>query len=1484
MNPYSFRGHAVVVALAIIVAVLVSSSAAMAGPARLRIAIPAIFDRDSGENERIDDFTRIVGLQIRERVRDCDSIEVVSQSRCDAIMGELTSRMRQVRTDRLLNEFREFQDVDLVVYYRWTPENLIEVWLLSASDPKQTSFDAKVDPGQPWPLVPNAQKAVATIAQMLPISAHDRQVMSEVVIPDPNRYLAVYRSRYNTEASSTSQYQLAMKSLLQHWDPEVDHHQLSVAALRVANQLFQGGRTAGDRPIEVTPAWLQENASARWVVMTRSCFQDVLGTADEAEAYPLARVAPQLFADEVIQLAKPLLLDEAMDIGKDVGKPKAPGLDLPGEGRDFDPMKGGVPRSRRLGALRVLGLLGRPDANALIAKALSDNSPEVREAAALSAGALPANAGAAMLRPLLKDTNPRLAFAAAAGLWRMRATPDGLVNSARLFVDDRTRLSDDAILVLADLGGQAEIPLLQKLASERRRPLPLIIAALQRLGAATDKHRLEWLCDIDEGVIQAELSESDDLAKNLLLRPRIESLANDPFAPLANRARFLLSRHRPADPGQAMAQELATEHPYIREQILEKLARNADEVSVRMLESACGNRDAYVRVKAMQLLVRHDASKARPHIAKALADSHAWVRFHAAALAPALATPEMVPAIKLALEQPDHTATGLYLEEALSKARGAPAPEAPEQARSILGKRNLTWCTNPGLYAADSPFDAYYCMDTADGSYPQIKNMHLAHEAGKILFARALPIRVPARLILDPAAREEFVLRLDNELNDEVTRIIDGVIYGEETMEFPTDALWPDAWRLFCRDAGLDAAKVNGKLENLNPFERQAWGDWIHRIHIRGFNMLYDLTKLRQGKLRPGLQVGSFQACWPTCKFDFAGIYDYKGDSRLCAYDLVRHFKTLFPDKPVLWLSLGIGGYEMNPVYSTQQVPAGPMFDTYDRAWSDSLTAWIAGAQNGWFSVWFFMKPSKGTAKGGLEGLRGRSVWVEDIRHDSPVLADAIDYAHEDQRTYEPPVIMPKLPGNTGLDTKEEPAEQLLEDPDAKSKAGQEALNASLARHKEKMTAGFLFYQQYVYDCARIFASLPRQEYRTPILVNRNGVDVWTRPGPYPLVAAHALLNRYDFIWGFNQIPLLDLNQYRLLVTHDPQPLTDETIRAVSRWLKTNPGLLVVHHNLTTDKNAQASTVEEHDGRLKEAWPWEKDVRVIMGGSAPKANSGPVDVLFGNRNQRLKNGAVGSCFEVAGANATSLATVDGRTVLAIWSDPAFKGAVLFDGMQFVSEEYLDAIRDIINDLHRTRQIGVPIEGPALLETLNTDSIKAAASSIYHNDIKGAMSMPGMDVMSAALNAEVGRTRGSTSALTLRQHVGRFVAASESLTALSERPFAEARIDGDSLILKSAGVVRVGSASGGVAITTLDGKALPVVKIADGGKDKDASPMGDRSLAHWLFQSQEEGVCLLRNGQLCYFRSRATVRARPEPDHAPSKSSPPGGDGARGKGN
>lgn len=1448
----------------VIAALLAIVGGAVAAP--LRVGMPDMRRTSTERPTAALTYNCAVGTLLRERAAECTSFVLVSPGRTAAIMTELTTSGRELSPDKVPAAFARYQPVDAFVDYVFAGGK-VTIRVMVGGDVKTTSFAAARVTGKRSfahfrDLTTVVRRTVGFIAASLPLSASDRGVLTEKRIAKPEAFAAIYRSHRYPEplAHAVNQHKIGgyseirLRVLNAVWKRHRREPHLAAEVLRNAEDLFQA-----DAETQKEVFWVN------YANMSREAFTRVLGTRFEFHAYPLARNAPGHFFKQTAPMVQRLLddldieggVDGALEAEDDTGAILADANQalLAADGMTQD-----VSRATRLGALRALGYLGVPETLPLIRKALQKDNAQIRAAAVAAAAVLPEAQAVPLLRPLARDNDADVALRAQVAL-----AGHG-VETPQLLPTLRARLAAGkpvpfVIAALAAYGATDDLAQLRPLAAAAGAQRPALLAARLRLGDADPEQMLAWLQDANEAVIQHALAAIATTPLTSVLRAQVVKLTNDPFTPIAESARVILSRSLPTDPLQRDAFRLRIEHPYFRLRILRDLAVRGGAAAVPLLQQACSNSDAHVRAKALTLLAARAPDAARSAVMLALADDASWVRQHAAAAAAVVADRTSVQAIKLALAATPDRASALYLRDALAKALGEPLPAAPVAALSIKGKKNLAWNTSPARYAPTSPFEAYYSMTTRADDH-----MRAAHRAGKAIFARAVPLVCPAAIVLDRTVRDEFWQNLDKELSAENLPYLDGVIYGEESMRFVVDGLWEHGWRLFCREAGIATDRVAGDKEKLTPSERRAWNGWLLEKNIEGFNILYEYTKMKFGKLRPGFQVCSFAPseklpysgapdAVKTWKFDMGGVYDYKGDNRLAGYSLIRRYKTIWPQRPVLWLSLGIGGYEMNPVKHHQKVPRRPMLDRYNRSFSDSLTAWMAGADTGWFSTWMFMSTIKGSASS-MSRLRGVHIWVEDIAADSALLDRAIRYTFNGITTVKEEIKAPDLHKSptdvlAGDDGELDDIGEALDDATTKAQqAKQAAWDAKQAAERKRLKDGFLFYQQYVYDCARIFASLPRRQPQPKALVVRPKVNVWTRPlhRQLPLIPSQGLLNEFDFLVDIDMAGVLDLSRYRLIIVHNPLAIRDRTIAALRHWLQTTPGLLVVHGVLP---GAEAGTVADHDGVLQERWPW-ADAVAMTPRELPLSTRGdrPLKLLTDDGALMLDNGLITALYDVTGKGAQVFARVDKKPVLALWRGADSKGAVLFDGVAAASAPYQALLRQAIATVND--DVAALVSGPAALETMDTAAISAAASSRYYGHAKGLAKLSGVDVMTGDIDPQAGAKLGSKSALVLRNMTGRFVAASSQLSAVAQKPWLLAKIEGENLRLHCRGAARVASVTGRVQVSPVAGGELPVIAPS--------------AFIEWLLYSDEPGVAELNRpaGQsITYFRAPAAVLAKPQ---------------------
>lgn len=1421
--------------------VILDCAARLCAAAPLRIALPPVPSVQGADPEAASSIC--LGLYLRERLDECRSVRRVSDARAGAIFSELRGGKREFDPARFLADFSEFVPVDAILIY-WSGEGVFEVEAHLKDGTRKHSSPSR-DGTTVRAIV---HGAAAWIGETLGLPAEEQAILTADRITDPQSFQAycVAQRIYARWPNNSGEYRL--KVLRPAFDKDAECVPLAAEILRSADYLLASSNRVQD--------FAKKGIGTAKVVLPT-----VLGTELEDAAHGIVLKQPETFEADLLALASPLTKKELEDVEK------AEEMDDLGEGDAGDGMKidisapediaGAVgaaaraPIEKRLGALRILGVMRSAKGLPILLKATKHRQAPVRMAAAAGLRYHAEEQGLAELTQLVKDNEPKVGFEAAYSLWKREVKTDALLPLAAQMIpvaETRARAAE----VLCALGSKEHLPLLEELAQDpgpdtRRTALK----ALLRLEAVEPQRYPELLLDPDDQVIAAALAVFPENVDDQLLTAA-QRLANDPLGSLAQAARLALSAHRPVAEREKRLFDLEIEHSYLRMKLVDQLASARDPSALDDLEKACANPDAHTRTHALKRLLAVAPERAQGHVLRSISDPYRWVRLHAASFLSGIATADSSKAIREALAGEKDEATRLYLEDALAKAEGKPAPPPRPAARSVRGKRNLTWLCGAGLDSEKSPFDAYYCLSVKVG-----EQWKTAHQAGKIFFGRVNTVGNPGQVVVDPDWQDRFWLAIQGEVTDENLPYLDGLVFGEESMSSKPETLWPQGWRLFCLDAGLDPARVGGDQTKLTVPEARAWRHWALQRVVDGFNVLYDYVHLRYGKLKPGLQVSTFlpeeallsaganpgDLRW---NFDVGGLYDYKGCNRMAAYNMVRRYKTLWPDRPIIWLSLGIGGYEMNPVKRTLRVPTAPLTSRGDRAWADSITAYLAGADTGYFSVWIFVDKN---FKGGMHNLSGVQTLVEDITPESGTLRRGIAYSFRGvEEEYSLKMEgKPKLEVemvDKGGEFEEADDEEEIESALTGEMTQKEKIAIQVKADKERFFRGFHFYRKYVYDCARIFKSLPRQHAKPPALAIRDGVCVWSRPRTgNPLVPGMAILNSYDFLCDINKTPDLDLARYRLIVVHNPATLTDRTIAALTKWLKEQPGLLYVHINLTDDNSAEASTPEDHDGVLKNDWPWEKDVEAKLLPAEKGLKEHPLRSPHGQ--MPTVTAQLASTFALNGPNAQTLLSTDGKPCLVLWRKPGdFKGGVVFDGLASASADYLRVLKEVLAEVHRDFGHGLELRGPILHQSLEADGLTAAAATGYYRTVSESYAYEGVDLLTGEPNPKVGGGRSGT--IVARDLRAEYVACVSGIAILCEQPIKEIREVDGALIVRSDGLIRAASETGAVKVTRTDGE-LPTPE----------SPMD------WLVFGKEEGVLTLPLGktgnQVVYVRSRAPVR-------------------------
>ncbi|MGD0094240.1 MAG: hypothetical protein ABSE73_30400 [Planctomycetota bacterium] len=272
-----------------------------------------------------------------------------------------------------------------------------------------------------------------------------------------------------------------------------------------------------------------------------------------------------------------------------------------------------------------------------------------------------------------------------------------------------------------------------------------------------------------------------------------------------------------------------------------------------------------------------------------------------------------------------------------------------------------------------------------------------------------------------------------------------------------------------------------------------------------------------------------------------------------------------------------------------------------------------------------------------------------------------------------------------------------------------------------------------------------------------------------------------------NHLPHCRLAKYRLIgIEAKPEtPLRDETIAAVRAWLKEQPGLLYIHGFLSLDNANQASTAEDHDGRLKEDWPWKAAVSFEKDHYVVKAPSAKALV-----------GETAACTRV------------------LWRGEGFKGAVLFDCGKTTAGEF----QELLRSLHQDAGVGLQAEGVAGMIRAHPQAISACASNY---NAQAEVKLAGVDLFTGEPNPEV--AKGRSAAITAEDFQGTYAASHNGVTVLCDAPLQSVKPVAGGLEVRCAGLIRASSVRGEVSVRPdlprQEGKPEEILKWVLFGKDK-----------------------------------------------------------------
>ena len=1396
-------------------------------------------------------------MYLAERLGESKNAEVIRSERGVRTAKLLSSEAYDFTEEERWRRLRERVAIDAVISMRSRvvpdPEGRPEAAMLAIEvrimmPGKVETVTKSIGPNYGVPsadFASNIAGAAAAVFKVLGLPESDQKNAADPRITAPQAFSLFYYT-YNANAPWPGSPYLQSIGLFKVL--EAPHWGTDVAAMRVA-------------------AGVEGLAPTGVMALARSGLIRSLGTERIAEAEALAAMTRTvkpvkgndnaMFLDDLeellLEIAQPLIygkvlagpaggaesIKEIDDVESlisspkdkaDVGMIEKPTVLSARTGKtDFTP-------AARLDAVKLLAKMGSVKVLPLLAKIAKREDVAVRQTAAVALGDYKNDLGLDTLIALGSDGDAVVAFLAGRSLWMRKKARADFRERALSMLGKAEPQNTMAAMAMTELATKADLPLLDKLATQGSSTLRAAArGAGLRLTGGDPARLMLALNDPDPTVLLTALRQTPaDMSD--AIRDRLMQLANDPDTTLAWAARDALATRRPAatDARARFRFDLATAAPYFREKAIAGIASVKEPWAREELVAACENGEPHVRIAALEAIARLDPALAKAPLVKAITDPHRLVRLYAAASLAPLADAANAPAINAAITKEKNLVTRLYLKDALAHAEGKPAPVHPEvtPVNSIAGGQNIAWLTSGG--DPDSPYGAYYQM-----SDPIREEGQKAHEKGKAFFVRVNPIPNPGVAVVDSLTQDDYWLGLDKEIDPKAFANIDGLVYGEESMNLGPAELWPRGWRLFCAEIGIDPARVDGDLTKLNRYEADAWKVWGMRRCVEGFNRLYDYTKLQYGKLRPGLAVCTFlgeQALWDGAneadfkwKFDVGGIYHYWGDSRKTSFSLVRRYKTIWPDRPVLWLSEGLGVYERTPIqFNNKEIPGEPMYgERWRHAYVDAVTAWMAGADTGWFSIWVFLKYTwKG---GGLTSVKGPVIRPEQITPDSKLLAYCIEFAFTGVEE-----MLSTKEGIAALEAKrlerqqtddEQKVEKMVDAIKSGDSPGAIALN--LTSDKAKMSIGFQFYRKYLEDMARLFASLPRNNIRSDSLVVQHGLNVWEGVMGSP---GSDLLNYFDFMLDINQLADMDLARYRFITVKDPPAVTDAAITAITKWLKETPGVLYVHLNLTADNADQYGKPEAFDGKLKLDWPWEGDV--VVGAADAKAAAGDVLKLTdaAGKSSDFAGARVSRTFAIKSPDAKAFFSNDGEPVLVVWRKPGFKGVAVFDGIEAGVgagwAPYRKALAGVLGDLNTASGVGVKFGGALRHVALSNEHWAAASTAGGEERV-----MNGVDIVSGERNPPIGPRRNA--AIIGKDFQGRFAATYNGVSVLCDKPIRKIEKIPGGLRIECDGLIQAASDTGKLAVQPEGDQQLPTI--------------APEKFGQWVVYTQDQGMSVLRTG-------------------------------------
>ena len=1050
--------------------------------------------------------------------------------------------------------------------------------------------------------------------------------------------------------------------------------------------------------------------------MAALAFVNSLDSGEDDIIRKMAVHYPQLVEKDTFALAKRIctdaeerLLDDVLDTDMQD--------DMDDQLEDLDSNKnvhGGInaddSKCRR--ALVACGWMNIPSAWALLQEGAKSKDVLTRIAAAEGMASATNAATLVTLARLAEDKDPALASMASLSLILRGAKPPASAAAKARKIVDKRLYTRAALETLVAVGSKSDLEIFMKY----RLDGDMFIRSAALAGIVTH--------DSTTGLMNSLLDDPDARVTARILKligkggvdvksrhyDRFIAFANDASSTVSDAARAALELKKPAGGDELIEYELNLEHPLVRRRILSAAAKKGDAKSKALLEKSIMNANPQTRAYAIDLLGRLDPELAYKYVIEAAGDRHGWVRFYAAVRLAETAKAKDAAKIKEFLAKEKMRGTKLYFEDALAKAEGRPKPPPQKSVNTAFPKdgRALMWlCGTGGEDAADGPYEAFYTCAPPQWN----EDIQRAHDKGRVYFPRPTPIGDPSFILTDEASADTFWTRLLDQMPDNIADVTDGVVYGEESMGISTgqDA-FDKAWRLFCREAGLDVKRVDGELSNLTKSEKSAWSNWIRRIGVEGFNILYDFTKDYFGKIHPGFSVCTWIPSEsgiddPEMKFDVLGAYIYDGDFRQM-YSKIRSLKTIWPERPLLWLSfgnvnLGLGGsVGAKPITWKVDWPTKPVRYRFDHPYADNFVAWFAGADPGFFVSYSTNQEDDFDA----------CSWVSFpmlhvYRH--PSLEPSIVYAYKG--TYGRISDMMKDANKKEVDVSmEESGDDELEDLSLEEKGGSDdPVMKKQKEYEERMRRGFVFCARSMRDAAVTQRSLPR---RFP---KRQASALISGASPYS--PAGLLLPEFDVYINYDTpVEIGALKDYKLLVCGARAQMSESARKAWVEYIRDTPAVIVFNGAYPETKGGARSSIGDIRDDLETPWPWEADVKYVA-----KDNRKGKDAHY-----IVKDGAP---VEIIEKNSSGVARL-------VWRGKGMKSIVIFDLLTGAANS--EAIRTVAAKHFAANSVDFKFASkPGLFEAQTSTGLKVTAQCAW-GGITAETVAEGCDLLTGQWQAKV----------------------------------------------------------------------------------------------------------------------------------------------------